>query len=346
MDPIQRLLDAPSILDVRSPAEFEKGHVPGARNLPLFSNEERHEVGLCYKQRGKDQAIKLGLSFVGPKVKGFVDQAEVWCPDRKLGMYCWRGGMRSGSMSQLLSMAGFEVELVPGGYKTWRRAVHDLWANPLQLVNLSGYTGSGKTMVLEALRTAGEQVINLEALANHRGSAFGQLGEQPTTEHFENMLGHALLWLDRNRTIWIEDESRSIGRVYLPDDLYDQMQEAPLVMISKSRKQRTTELCEMYGQAPRQELIDAFERITRRMGGQHVKAAIEHLENDDLESACVIALDYYDRAYSHGQKKRNTTPAFSLDITGLAEEEIVHALTTWKNQNSPNTATDPVAVAK
>lgn len=343
---IQRLLHTPHIFDVRSPAEFDKGHIPGARNLPLFSNEERHEVGLCYKQQGKDKAVKLGLSFVGPKITRFVDQAEEWCPDRKLAMYCWRGGMRSGSMSHLLRFAGFEVDLVQGGYKTWRKAIRDRMATPLSLVNLSGYTGSGKTMVIEALRKAGEQVVNLEALANHRGSTFGHVGEQPTTEHFENLLGHALLQLDANRTIWIEDESRSIGRVYLSDDLYTQMQQAPLVIITKSKEQRTRELCEMYGQSSRQELIEAFERISKRMGGQHVKAAVEHLKNNDLESACAIALDYYDRTYSHGQKKRTATPAFSLDITGLCEEEIVDDLTTWKNQNSPNTATDPVAVAK
>lgn len=346
MNLAEQLRQAPTILDVRSPAEFEQGHVPGAQSLPLFSNEERHEVGLCYKQKGKDAAVRLGLGFVAPKMLGFIDQAELLCPERSLVLYCWRGGMRSGSMGWLLKTAGFNVEIIPGGYKTWRKTIHAAFEAPISLINLCGLTGSGKTALLKVLQAHGEQMIDLEGLANHRGSAFGQMGAQPSTEHFENLLGHALLQLDTNQPIWVEDESRSIGKVHVPLPLYHQMSTAPMVFVDKPFDQRADALCRLYGKASSADLISAFERITRRLGGQHVKAAVKYLDEGNLKAACEIALRYYDKSYSHSLRIRETQPIFSLDVSDLNEHDTAEALKQWKTQNLPSLVTAQAVDAK
>ena len=178
------------LLDVRSPAEFEQGHIPGAINVALFTNEERARVGTIYKTQGKDEAVLEGLRIVGPKMASIVEQALELAPERKLKVHCWRGGMRSGSVGWLLRQAGFSVEVLNGGYKAYRQKVLQELANPFNFVVVGGPTGSGKTHVLKALQNSGEQVIDLEGLAHHRGSAFGHMGleEQPSSEYFENLL--------------------------------------------------------------------------------------------------------------------------------------------------------------
>lgn len=319
------------ILDARTPKEFDQGHIPGAINFPLFSNEERHHVGLCYKEKGKDEAVKLGLRFVGPRMAGFIDEAEKLSPDRKALLYCWRGGMRSGSLSWLLKTAGFEIDLIPGGYKTWRRFVLDSFEQPLLLLNLSGYTGVGKTEVLAALADQGEQVLDLEGIANHRGSAFGQMGEQPTTEHFENEVAAKLLSFDLSKPIWVEDESRSIGKIYMPSALTEQMRNADMVLVDRDRSERIESICKLYGQAEIAELIAAFERIERRMGGQFTKAAIEHLNQGDLAAAADLALRYYDKGYEHSRNRRKKQHEHVINIQKSDYESAAIALIEWKN---------------
>ncbi len=322
-----------TVLDVRTPKEFEQGRLPGSSNFPIFSNDERHEVGICYKQKGRDEAVKLGLEFVGPKLSGFVADAEQLCDGRTATLYCWRGGMRSGSMAWLLKTAGFEIDLIPGGYKTWRRAALESFQHPLNLINLAGFTGSGKTEVLAALQAAGEQVVDLEALANHRGSAFGQMGSQPSTEQFENEVAYRLMQFDPKQTIWIEDESRSIGKVYMPHELILQMHKAPLVWVQRSEDERIKSICDLYGQTSTNNLIKAFERIQRRMGGQFTKAAINHLRASELEEAAQLALRYYDSSYQHSMQKRNAKPDFSVAIEHSSFEDAAQTLIEWRNKN-------------
>jgi tRNA 2-selenouridine synthase len=334
------------IFDVRSPAEFEMGHLPGALNLPLFSNEERHKVGLCYKKEGRDTAVKLGLELVGRKLRDIVEQAESLAPAKTVSMYCWRGGMRSGSLAWLLRTSGFEVEVLKGGYKTWRTHVHHLFEKNLPLITVGGYTGSGKTELLIELGNQGEQVLDLEQLANHRGSAFGRQGEQPTTEHFENLLGEKMLRLDLSKPIWIEDESKTIGSVYVPKPLKETMYSAPFVLVNRSKKERIEKLCDDYGEMPKSELGDAFRKLGRRIGGQYLKAAMEHLQENNLASACDIALSYYDKAYQYSLEKANRNPIFTLDLSGKSESELAATLIQWKNQNSLNLAADQAADAK
>src|SRR3989339_1355584 len=177
------------IIDVRSPGEYEHAHIPGALALPLFSNEERAEVGTIYKQRGRVQAVQKGLEFVGPKLKDFTKFALKLNSDELL-IHCWRGGMRSSAMAWLLETVGINCSLLKDGYKAYRNHVLESFDLPYKILLLGGYTGSGKTEILSALKEAGEQVVDLEGLSNHKGSAFGALGQgiQPSSEQFENTL--------------------------------------------------------------------------------------------------------------------------------------------------------------
>ena len=296
------------MIDVRSPGEFARGHIPGAHSLPLFSDEERAVVGTLYKQKGREQAVLEGLRIVGPKLAGIVEQARQVAPGGRIAVHCWRGGERSGSVAWLLDKAGFaEVVTLKKGYKAFRHHVLASFTDPPRSIVLGGFTGSGKTDVLHALREQGEQVVDLEGLANHRGSSFGALGRppQPTTEHFENLLWHALHRLDRTRITWIEDESMMIGRVKLPDALYDAIRRSRVVFLDVPKEQRADHLVAIYGGADRNGLAEAIQRIGKRLGPQHAKAALEALDNDDLRSAALIALTYYDKTYAHGLAHRD-----------------------------------------
>ncbi|HEU4717669.1 MAG TPA: tRNA 2-selenouridine(34) synthase MnmH, partial [Bacteroidia bacterium] len=199
------------VADVRSPAEFAGGHIPGAFNIPLFTNEERAAVGTIYKQQGNEAAVLKGLEFVGPKMTAFILKARENAPGKKIAVHCWRGGMRSASMAWLFETAGMEVLLLSGGYKAYRNFVLSNTGRKFDLRVVGGETGSGKTDILHELARKGEQVLDLEGLARHKGSSYGAIGQdpQPTVEQFENDFVHALTKLDPSRPVWIEDESRS-----------------------------------------------------------------------------------------------------------------------------------------
>ena len=298
------------ILDVRSPGEYAHGHIPGAISFPLFSDEERAAVGTAYKQQGKETAFELGLRFTGPKMEDFVRSARKTAVNGKLGVHCWRGGQRSGAMAWLLRQAGLEVQTLEGGYKAYRQFVLNGFAeSSLQIIIIGGRTGSGKTSILHALKNAGEQIIDLEGIAHHKGSAFGFIGElpQPTVEQFENNLFEAIFKTNPDRRIWLENESRSIGRVYIPDAFWAKMKQAPLVNISIPLEARVNNLLKDYVLTDKAELEVAFRRIEKKLGGLKLKQAIECLEQGEYEPAARIALEYYDKTYQHGLET-NTSP--------------------------------------
>ena len=217
------------VIDVRTPAEFSRGHCPGAANLPLFSDQERAAVGAVYKQQSREAAILLGLDYVGPKMRTFLEKAQALVRHNTLLFYCWRGGMRSQSLAWLAELYGYQTYTLEGGYKAFRRYVLTTFARPAPVLILGGKTGSGKTDMLRVLAQKGQQIIDLEGLARHKGSVFGGLGQplQPSQQQFENELG--LCWRDlrRDRPVWLEDESRSIGQVVIPQDILTQMTTAP-----------------------------------------------------------------------------------------------------------------------
>lgn len=331
LDPVEFLAAQAAgrlVLDVRSPGEYAQGHIPGAVSFPLFTDAERAAVGTAYKQKSKEIALELGLEYVGPKMAGFVREARRLAPNRQLAVHCWRGGQRSGSMAWLLRQAGFDVVTLTGGYKNYRRMVLESFADMrCPLVIVGGRTGAGKTKVLRALQSMGEQVLDLERLANHKGSAFGFIGEppQPTAEQFENDLSHALQQFDRARPIWAENESRSIGRVYIPEDFWAQMKSAPLFNIEVPLEARIQNLLEDYVLTDREDLRTAFLKIEKKLGGQHLKSALEALGQDDFATAARIALHYYDKTYQHGLDT-STSPSIQVipfedgDPVKIAEE--------------------------
>lgn len=317
-----------TLLDVRSPGEFALGHIPGAQSFPLFSDEERAEVGLCYKQKGPEAALLLGLERVGPKMAGFLRRAEQLAPAKRLAVHCWRGGQRSQSMAWLLRLGGFDVVALSGGYKNYRRHVLGSFEHlPHRFIVLGGRTGSGKTGVLRALREKGEQVLDLEALAHHKGSAFGSIGQapQPTVEQFENDLAAALQQLDPTRLIWVENESRSIGRVYIPPGLWATMKAAPLYNIEIPHEARLQNLVREYAAFGPAELTSAFRRIDSKLGGLRLKNALEALENGDFNTAASIALAYYDKTYQHGLDTNPSPQIYRLNFNYSDPEKIADA---------------------
>lgn len=321
-------LNAPGvILDVRSPAEFAQAHIPGAISFPLFNNEERARVGTCYKQSGRDQAVQLGLEITGPKLASFAAKAKDLAGDQPLRVHCWRGGMRSASMAWLFETAGSKVNLLEGGYKAFRRWALATLATPKPIITLGGMTGTGKTDILQELAHRGEQVLDLEAFANHRGSSYGSLGlpPQPTTEQFGNELALAWASFDDRQPVWIEAESRRIGTCRVPDELFQQMMRAPVLQVERSRSERVELLVQEYGKADPAQLIEATERLRKRLGGDRTQEAVESIQQGHLAIAVELVLNYYDQTYQYDLERRSV-PIYPVNAFGLSPLESAQLL--------------------
>ncbi len=305
------------VFDVRSPGEYGHAHIPGAHNLPLFTDEERKLVGTAYKQQSREQAIKLGLDYFGPKMRRMVEEVEEIVRNNKqhdsgdnancVLVHCWRGGMRSSGVAWLLDLYGFKVYTLAGGYKSFRRWVLHQFENPYQFTVLGGYTGSGKTEVLKELSKAGNKVLDLESIACHKGSAFGGLGEdkQPSQELFENKLALALDMLSIEDNIWVEDESQSIGTVNLPKAIYNNMQQSPGYFLAIPFEERLNYIVKEYGKFTKEELIAPIMRIQKRLGGQNTKNAVNALIEGDIKESFRTLLAYYDKYYERSLEKRD-----------------------------------------
>jgi tRNA 2-selenouridine synthase len=304
-------------IDVRSPGEFSEGHIPKAVNMPLFDDEERSIVGTLYKNAGREAAILEGLGFAGKKMKDLVKQAWRIAPSRKVLVHCWRGGMRSESVAWLLSTAGFEVYLLQGGYKAYRKYIREEWARECQLVVLAGKTGAGKTEILQHIGQMGQQVLDLEKIACHKGSAFGAIGEkpQPTNEQFENNLADAWLSLDFLRPIWIEDESRFIGKVNIPEALFKRKQSSLTICVEMPVALRIDRLTKDYANYPKETLLQSLTNISRRIGGNMAKIAAEAIEKEDFFTAIAIVLTYYDKTYAFDLEKKEGAPIMVIETT-------------------------------
>ena len=305
------------VIDVRSPAEYERGHIPGALSLPLFNNEERAHVGTVYKRQGRQEAVMEGLKMAGPKMAQLAEAARKIAGSRQqLIVHCWRGGMRSESMAWLIEKLDIRCYVLQGGYKTFRRYGRELLSRPWQILILGGYTGSGKTEILKALAEQGEQVVDLEGLARHKGSAFGAMGQkqQLSTEHFENLLFDRWLTLREDQPLWLEDESKMIGRNVIPDELFEAMRKAPVIKVEMSRPLRVERLVKEYAGFHKTKLHDAVKRISKRLGGQKAKEAAEAIDRDDFRTAIDITLDYYDKAYQHGLSKRSSHTIYPIPV--------------------------------
>ncbi|MFT4023430.1 MAG: tRNA 2-selenouridine(34) synthase MnmH [Flavihumibacter sp.] len=284
---LERRLNVP-VLDVRSPGEYDHAHIPGAYPLPLFSNEERKTVGTAYKQESREKAIRIGLDFFGPKMRPMVEEAEA-LGKKEVLVHCWRGGMRSGGVAWLLDLYGFKVYTLKGGYKAFRQWVLTQLSATYSMNVLGGYTGSGKTDLLHRLQRLGEAVIDLEALAHHRGSAFGHLGQaaQPGQEQFENELALQLYAL-QGKPFWVEDESMRIGNILLPQKFEQQLRRSTCYFLDIPFEKRLDYLLPAYGGFDKEKLIMAVLRIQKRLGGLETKQAVNGILENDIQRVCHI----------------------------------------------------------
>jgi tRNA 2-selenouridine synthase len=303
------------VIDVRTPAEFEQGHICGAYNIPLFTNEERVRVGTTYKQVGREQAILLGFDLTGSKWSGYIKQALEIAPDKKIALHCWRGGMRSGAMAWALNLYGFDVYLLQGGYKKYRRWVLDKFEDKFNIQILGGLTGSGKTRVLMELKAKGEQVIDLEGIAQHQGSAYGSMNVmvQPSQEQFENNLVAQMSQLNKSQPVWIEDESITIGKRFIPNPLWRQMREARVTVIRVPLEERVKFLVSEYGKLDKGFLKECTEKIWKRLGPEQTKNAISAIDGERMADFIRIVLVYYDKTYRTGFSKRRPENIIEID---------------------------------
>jgi tRNA 2-selenouridine synthase len=309
------------VADVRTPAEFEQGHIPLAHNLPIFTNEERVQVGTTYKQIGREEAILLGFEFTGPKWGTFIKQALVFAPEKKIALHCWRGGMRSGAMAWALTLYGFEVYLLNGGYKSYRRWAIEQFSQAFNLLILGGMTGSGKTQILHAIKNSSEQMIDLEDLAQHQGSSYGSMGTliQPNQEQFENNLAYQLSKIDINKPLWLEDESRTVGKCSIPNPLWDQMRNAPVIKLNIPLEERIRFLTQEYGKLNPNFLIECTQRIGKRLGPEQTRDAVLAIKENRMSDFIRLVLVYYDKTYTTGQSMREKPRIYEVAGTLAAD---------------------------
>jgi len=321
IDEFLTLIKHNQVLDVRSPGEFKHAHIPGAISFPLFTDEERKIVGTAYKQESKQIAVKIGLKYFGKKMVKMVEEVEnlqssfynlknnVDPDEKRVLLHCWRGGMRSAGVAWLLDLYGFKVFTLVGGYKAYRNWVLQQFEKEYPINILGGFTGSGKTEVLHELAKTGQQIIDLEGLASHKGSAFGAIGQppQPTQEQFENLLAKVLSTIkcDAGSILYLEDESQRIGEVNIPSVLFKQMREKKVLFLNIPFEERLNFIVANYGKFKKEELVNAVIRIKKKLGGLETKTAINALVEDDVKNCFVVLLQYYDKLYQKGLLKRD-----------------------------------------
>ena len=315
------------IIDVRSPAEYAQDHIPGAINLPALSNEERARVGTIYVRQDRFLARKLGAALVARNVANHLegplaDRPGGWRPL----VYCWRGGQRSGSVASILQQIGWRAETVTGGYTSYRRlvaaALYDS-AMPSEVVLIDGGTGTAKTRLLHHLAGQGAQVIDLEALAEHRGSVFGPVGTaQPQQKAFESRIAMALAALDPARPVHVEAESSKIGRLIIPPILWQAMLRARRICITAPLPERAGYLVRAYSDLIEDpdKLAAVLHKLVRYHGHAQVKAwqALAAARDFDRLAAELVSL-HYDPRYD---RQTRNAPQLTLDLPDLSEDTL------------------------
>jgi tRNA 2-selenouridine synthase len=341
------------VLDVRSPGEFTHAHIPGAYSLPLFSDEERKVVGTAYKQESREKAIKIGLEYFGKKMVAMVEEVEAIVnrrqpigdladkpgdyrlkPAASILVHCWRGGMRSAGVAWLLDLYGFKVYTLSGGYKSFRNWALAQFEREYDIRIIGGYTGSGKTEVLKELQSKGEAVVDIEGIANHKGSAFGNIGlpKQPSQEMFENLFALALATVSgqASTVIWMEDESQRIGDVNIPSNFFRYMRSKPVLFLDIPFEARLDHIVEEYGQLDREKMADAINRIQKRLGGLEAKNATDLLAEGNLKESFRILLRYYDKWYGKSLQLREEWQALVTTISCASCDPAANAATLRK----------------
>ena len=321
------------LIDVRSPSEYYKGHMPNSINIPLFDNEERATVGTIYKQKGREKAVIEGLKLIDKKIEKLlesllesikkyqIDNSEISANKQVIQVYCARGGMRSLSISWLLEKYNLNTVTLKGGYKGYRRWAIDSFSYKYKIIVLGGKTGVGKTKILKILEKYGFQIIDLERLACHRGSTFGGLGmeEQPSNEQFENKIAEKLNSFKKNNYIFVESESANIGKCKIPTEFFKQMKSSQRIEIIRSESNRLDELISTYSIFNQEDLESSVLRIKKRLGPQRTKIAVESIKKKKWDLVCKAVLEYYDKCYEY--EKIGNENIKLLDLTDLDYSE-------------------------
>jgi tRNA 2-selenouridine synthase len=331
-------LDNPIFIDMRSPVEFADGCIPGAINIPLFDDEERSRVGLVYRIEGPDEAKQLGLSLVSPRLPDIISQIRGhYQSGHTVIVYCWRGGMRSKAVVNILELVGIPARQLIGGYKNYRRYVLESLENFPSLppiVVLCGSTGVGKTTLLDLMVRRGLPVIDLEKLANHRGSVFGQIGlGRPATAHtFDTALLYELKRLQNQPFIVVECESKRIGNVYLPPVLYQAMDRGRKILVRAAVETRVSRLIEEYLDIyhdNEEAIVASLKMLKKRLGTAKTQKLLDAFAADRVrEVVRCLLVDYYDPLYGY----ENAVPGefdYTVDAENLeqAASQIIDYLT-------------------
>lgn len=327
-------VDVDTVIDVRAPSEYDEDHLPGAINLPVLSDAERAKVGAIYAQQSPFRARKIGAALVAANAARHLQGPLADMPgDWQPLVYCWRGGQRSGSFATILDQVGWRVRLLDGGYRSYRRQVvarlYDTEL-PHRLRLIDGGTGTGKTALLHHLRAAGAQVIDLEGLAEHRGSLFGSLGPQPTQKMFETRLAEALNTLDPDRLTWVEAESSKVGDRIVPPAVWAAMGRAPRIEVSAPLPARSNFLVSAYA-----DLLNHPSALAGRIDqlrpfhASDTVAQWHSLARNGAWRALAQALiaEHYDPRYAKSQARADMRPDhFPLDT--LEDETLARAAAT------------------
>ena len=294
------------IIDVRAPIELFKGHIPNAINIPLFEDSERAEIGTLYKQQGKDMAVNRGMEIVSPKMTSFVDNVKALSKNKKVFVYCFRGGMRSNSFAWLMNTSGLEAVILKGGYKAFRNYALNYFYTERKIILLGGKTGSGKTDVLKKLNELSFQTIDLEKIAHHKGSAFGTINEQKQNPQqvFEHELFHQLSSIDANKFLILEDESQSIGFNKIPIGLWQQMKQATIIKLEIPFELRVQKLVDDYTTVDIEALKSCVVKIAQQLGLLNTKLCLQYLDEGNLHDVARLSLLYYDKAYEFSYKNK------------------------------------------
>ncbi|MEI8047822.1 MAG: tRNA 2-selenouridine(34) synthase MnmH [Bacteroidota bacterium] len=334
------------VIDVRSPGEYRQGHIPGAINIPLFDNEERARVGTTYVKIGKEPAIELGKSISGQKTDYYLNAIQEVASEQKILLHCWRGGMRSAKIAAFFAEHGYHVFVLEGGYKAYRGFIRQQFKVERPVFLIGGYTGSGKTGILNEIGNSGHQIIDLEALACHKGSNFGHLGQkvQPTTEQFENDLYQQWSDLNPEKPLWLEHESMNIGNVVLPDTFHQAMLKAKLFFIELPKDYRIKRLVDEYACFDKSVLQSVLEHLGQYMGAYQAREVLLALQQDDFEKVADITLVYYDKLYENSLTRRPVRDLVKIPLESGGVKEhagivLKHALggevnEKWKMENS------------
>ncbi|WP_153731047.1 tRNA 2-selenouridine(34) synthase MnmH [Sporosarcina obsidiansis] len=291
-----------TLVDVRSPKEYQEATIPGSLNIPIFNDEERAEVGTLYKQVGKQAAKDRGLEIFSQKLPSFIEAFKQI--DTPITIFCWRGGMRSKTAVTVLDLMGIHANRISGGIHTYRQHVVQCLEEPFipQLIVLNGYTGSGKTRILHKLMEDGFPVIDLEGMAGHRGSIFGQIGVKPNNQKkFEILLAEKLVQYANERYVFIEGESKRIGHVHMPQAIYEKKEQSPQWIIQLPTEVRVEEIISEYEPWKRPaQFLEAFQHIQKRIHHPIAAQIKSDLETGQFAEAIEqLLIHYYDPQYEY-----------------------------------------------